>query len=122
VRESINTHVYSRASRSESARSKYGERAYPEAQIEQNPVRRLSAVKAWYRVPRRQTLIKAHDLKAWWKATDAINEDSRDYLRLLLLTGLRKLEGAKLRRDDIDLKAHTFTVVDGAVNAPDFED
>jgi integrase len=89
----------------------FAKEKYPDARIDENPVQRLSSVKAWYRIQRRQTFIKTHDLKAWWKATDAINDDSRDYLRVLLLTGLRKLEGAKLEGNQVDLKAKTFTAI-----------
>ena len=89
----------------------FAKEKYPDARIDENPVQRLSSVKSWYRIQRRQTFIKNHDLKAWWTATNDINEDSRDYLRVLLLTGLRKLEGAKLERDLVDLKARTFTAI-----------
>ena len=84
---------------------------YPSIGIVENPVTTFFAIHDWYRVDRRQTLVKTHDLRLWWKATEAINDDSRDYLRVLLLTGLRKLEGAKLERANIDLKGRTFTAI-----------
>ena len=33
--------------------------------ISDNPVRRLSQSRAWYRVERRQSFIKAHELAPW---------------------------------------------------------
>ena len=33
--------------------------------ITENPVKRLSQTRAWYRVERRQTYIKPHELAAW---------------------------------------------------------
>ncbi len=35
--------------------------------IAENPVKRLSQTRAWYRVKRRQTYIKPHELAAWGK-------------------------------------------------------
>lgn len=84
---------------------------YPSIGIVENPVTTFFEIHDWYRVDRRQTLVKTHDLRLWWKATETINDDSRDYLRVLLLTGLRKLEGAKLERANIDLKGRTFTAI-----------
>ncbi len=84
---------------------------YPNIGIVENPVTQFFEIHDWYRVDRRQTLVKSHELKAWWDATESINEDSRDFLRVLLLTGLRKLEGAALERSNIDLKGKTFTAI-----------
>lgn len=85
--------------------------------ILENPVKRLSQTEAWYRVERKKTVIKAHDLKAWYEgviklgATDK-GETVRDYLLLLLFTGLRRQEGAQLPFPGIDFKARTITVLD----------
>jgi integrase len=88
--------------------------------LPENPVRRLSQVRAWYPVERRQTVIKAHQIADWLTAvlgleSDAINgkaEVVRDYLIFILLTGARRGEAAKLRKDDVDLKDRTFTLFD----------
>lgn len=40
------------------------------------------------------------DLKAWFPAIESLPDVQRDYLRLLLLTGLRKNEGSAIRRCD----------------------
>jgi integrase len=77
------------------------------------PTRRLSATRQWYRVERRQTVIKPHQLRPWWVAVDALESVTvADYLRLLLLTGLRRSEGARLTWQDIDLVGRTLTVQD----------
>jgi integrase len=81
--------------------------------ITENPVRRLSQTRAWYRIERRQTFIKSHELAAWYKGvTQLQNQILRDYLLLLLLTGLRRQEAAKLKWKDVDLKAKTLTIID----------
>ncbi|WP_115705986.1 tyrosine-type recombinase/integrase [Legionella sainthelensi] len=80
--------------------------------ILENPVKRLSQTRAWYRVERRQTYIKSHELEAWYKALRNIeNETLRDYLLLVLLTGLRREEAATLKWESVDLAEKTFTVL-----------
>lgn len=87
--------------------------------IMENPVRRLSQTRAWYRVERRQTYIKPHELKDWYSALKNIeNETLRDYLLLILLTGLRREEAAILKWEHVDLLAKTFTVVKTKNNEP----
>lgn len=79
--------------------------------ISDNPVKRLSQTRAWYRVERRRSYIKLHELAAWYQAVMALpNQTLRDYLLLILFTGLRRQEAAALRWDQIDLKAKTLTV------------
>ncbi len=79
----------------------------------ENPVKRLSQTRAWYRVERRQTFIKAHELAPWYAGVQRLeNETLRDYLLLIILTGLRRQEAATLRWDQVDLKAKTLTVLD----------
>lgn len=81
--------------------------------ITENPVKRLSQTRAWYRVERRQTFIKTHELAPWYAGVQQLqNETLRDYLMLLILTGLRRQEAATLMWDKIDLKDKTLTVVD----------
>jgi len=76
-----------------------------------NPVERLSKNRAWYRVERRQTVLKPHQLKAWYGALMQLNrETTRDYLLVLLLTGLRRSEGSQLRWEHIDLEDRSLTV------------
>lgn len=76
-----------------------------------NPVDVLSHQRAWYKVERRQTLIKDHQLKPWYEATMQLNnQTTRDYLHLVLLTGLRRTEAATLTWDQIDFKEKTLTI------------
>lgn len=79
--------------------------------ITENPVKGLSKTRSWYRVKRRQTYIKTHELASWFKGLQkTTNETLRDYLLLTLFTGLRRSEAAQLKWSDIDLKAKTLTV------------
>ena len=88
--------------------------------IPENPIKRLSQTRSWYRVERRQTVIKAHDLAAWFNAVNHLPEltDGRnkalvkDYLLLLIFTGLRREEGLALRWQDVDFKNKTLTIPD----------
>lgn len=90
------------------ARSKYEIAGKP--LVEDNPVRRLAATGARRTLPRRRGYIKPAKMRAWWQATEALDPTPRDLLRLLLLTGLRKNEGASLRWDNIDLIEGTLHV------------
>ncbi|MBV2124990.1 MAG: integrase family protein [Candidatus Thiodiazotropha sp. (ex Ctena orbiculata)] len=85
----------------------------------ENPVDRLSHVKAWYRVERRRTLIKKSELPTWFQAVerlrgegDPTSETIADYLMLLLFTGLRRSEGMNLQWDDVDFVDRTLTIHD----------
>lgn len=76
-----------------------------------NPVNRLSQSRAWYTVKPRQTLIKPHQLADWYQATLQLNtETTRDYLHLLLFTGLRRSEASRLRWEDVDFKGKSLTI------------
>lgn len=88
--------------------------------LRENPVIRLTQTRAWYRVERRQTVIKPHELEPWFNAimnlkNDAISQNRetiRDYLLLVLLTGLRREESASMTWNNVDLKARTLKVID----------
>ncbi len=81
--------------------------------IPENPVKRLSQTRAWYRIERRQTFIKSHELAPWYEALDQLlNKTLRDYLLLIMLTGLRRQEAASLKWDQVDLTGKTLTVLD----------
>jgi integrase len=89
------------------------EDAHGRSLITENPVKRLSQTRAWYRVERRQTFIKSHELAAWYQGVVNLqNETLRDYLLLILFTGLRRQEAAKLKWEQIDLKTKTLTILD----------
>ena len=71
--------------------------------ITDNPVKRLSQTRAWYRVERRQTFIKSHETLSWYTGV----QNSRmklfsNYLFLLyLIIGLRRQEAAKLQMEPL---------------------
>jgi integrase len=88
-----------------------------------NPVRRLSAKKIWNRIDRRNNYIQSHELKPWWEAVHTLKTDPndqrtqdketiRDYLLLLLFTGLRREEALTLTWSNVNFKAKTLTVKD----------
>ena len=85
-----------------------------------NPVRRLSATRSWFPTSRRATFVKPAQLPAWFEAVLAhkddgpgtIAETTADYLLVLLLTGLRREEAARLEWQRVDLQDRTLTVVD----------
>lgn len=78
-----------------------------------NPVDRLSKNRAWYPTERRQSLLKPHELSTFFNATGELsNEVSRDFLRFLLFTGLRKMEAATLTWSDISFEEKSFTIKD----------
>jgi len=81
------------------------------ALITENPVKRLSHTRAWYRIERRQTYIKPHELSSWHKGVTSIsNTTLRDYLLLTIFTGLRRQEAAQLKWSNIDFKAKSMTI------------
>jgi integrase len=67
-----------------------------------NPVRRLR--RQWYAEPRRERVVRAEELPKFYGAVCALpNPVARDYLMLLLFTGLRLSESRSLKWEDIDL-------------------
>lgn len=78
--------------------------------LKENPVRALSHDRAWNKEARRQGCIEPHHLPAWWQAVEALDETARDYLQLVLLTGLRRREATGLRWEHIDLEARRLIV------------
>lgn len=81
--------------------------------VPENPVKRLSQTRAWYRIERRQTLIKSHELAPWYQALEQIqNKTLRDYLLFILLTGLRRREAASIKWEQVDLTAKTLIILD----------
>ena len=79
--------------------------------IQSNPVSRLSRTRGWFRVERRRTVIKPHQLRAWYDATLQLQSDTaRDYLHFTLLTGLRRGESARLTWKMVDFEDRTITI------------
>jgi integrase len=66
-----------------------------------HPVKRLR--RQWFPEARRERLVKADELPAFYSAVCALpNPIHRDYLLLLLFTGLRRNEAAALRWEELD--------------------
>jgi integrase len=66
-----------------------------------NPVLRLR--RQWFEEPRRERMVRAEDLPKFYQAVLSLpNPIARDFLLLLLFTGMRRGEASRLRWDDID--------------------
>ena len=77
----------------------------------ENPCRYITLLKGWYKIDRKRTYIKPQDLSKWyWGVQQVVNPAIRDYLILLLFTGLRKSEAAGLRWDTVDMEDRVFTI------------
>lgn len=79
-----------------------------------NPVKRLSQTQSWNRIERRQSIVEFKQLSDWHAGVMALSTESpvRDYLILLLFTGLRKEEAASLKWENVDLIAKKLKVED----------
>jgi integrase len=84
-----------------------------------NPVKRISQTRSWYKVERRTGHLKPHQLAAWFDAVLSIDNDTiRDYLIFVLLTGCRKDESAKLQWVDVDLTDRSYVLRDPKNHRP----
>jgi integrase len=91
-----------------------------------NPVTRLSKTRAWYRVERRRSVIKTHELPVFFEAIDKLKKVDRDpcsvtirdYLLFLLFTGMRPGEARRLNWEDVDFKSKTFILPDSKNKDP----
>jgi len=80
--------------------------------IVHNPVEAVREVRGreWTPRKRRMTYIGPEDLPAWFKAVNDYHlPKGRDYMLLVLYTGLRRNEAARLKWSDIDFKEKTFS-------------
>jgi integrase len=81
--------------------------------LPENPVKRISQTRSWYKVDGRIGHLKPHQLAAWFDAVLNIdNAIIRDYLIFVLLTGTRKDESARLQSTDIDLIDNSYILRD----------
>lgn len=82
-------------------------------EIKENPVEILSGLRAWNKIKRRKVVLKPSQIVTFWSATEHLKRRTTcDYLRTLLLTGLRRNEAAFLKWDDIDLDERVLVVRD----------
>lgn len=102
--------------------------------LPENPVRRLSQTRSWFGPKKRSNIIQSHQMRDWLTAvlglandhTSQSRETFRDYLLLMLFSGLRRNEAAKLQWKDIDFKAKTLIArdtkngLDHVLPMPDF--
>jgi integrase len=94
--------------------------------IKDNPVMILTTTRAWCPKKRRQTVIKRHQLPAWFEAVYDLkkpeNQESfhivADFLLVLLFTGLRRQEAAQLLWKNVDLKDRTLLIPDPKNHEP----
>jgi integrase len=80
-----------------------------------NPVRRLTAVRAWNRIARRRTVLADREIPQWHKGLVRLKRTFpafADLFMLCFVTGTRPGEASSLQIDRIDLKFRTFEVED----------
>lgn len=84
-----------------------------EDEITRNPIKRLSSVKAWYRVPRKQSFVNPSQLPVFFKAIRNYPGLVADYLEALLFTGIRSgSELAWLQTAHVDQAERTISLFD----------
>ena len=87
--------------------------------VKRNPVRRLTATGQWFRVNRRQTIIKNKDLPKWFKAVQGMRSSVvRDYILTITFSGLRRNEALPLEETVVDLEERTIMLHDTKNNLP----
>ena len=81
------------------------------------PVNRISELRIWNEVERRETYISDDAMPHWYKAIEKLTspnpvhaQDFRDYAELLLRTGLRRAEAGSMLWANVDMRAKTFTL------------
>jgi len=92
--------------------------------IQHNPVQKISHKKSWFREKVRTNVIEPNDLKDWFNAVNALplnkvntthkntSETVKDYLFILLFTGLRPGEAINLTWGNIDFKNNLLSIED----------
>lgn len=90
---------------------RFGIALYP-GEIIFNPVEAIREVRGrtWQELTRRRTCLTPETLPPWFSAVNEYHlPKGRDYMLLLLYTGLRRMEAATLKWSDLDFKKKTFT-------------
>ena len=79
------------------------------ATLPPNPVRRLQ--RQWYKEPRRKRLVSVDDLPKFYAAACALpNPVARDYLLLMMFSGMRRSEAAALKWENVDFRGRIIRV------------
>lgn len=78
--------------------------------LDENPTRVLNHDRAWQKRKRRQGCVARHQLADWWRAVGKLAPHYRDYLRVVLLTGLHRREAACLSWSDVDWRRRTIAI------------
>jgi len=94
--------------------------------VADNPVARLSHTRRWYRIERRTSILRPHQIKAWLEAVMALRKENpneqaelaRDYLLLVLFTGLRREEASRLAWTNVDLAGRLINIPDTKNGTP----
>ena len=101
------------------AKSQYRTNKGANSLFPDNPVDIIKEQKQGNKVERRQSHISVSELKSWFDAMQKVDTTpkdnhavTRDYILLLLFTGLRKMEGASITWDNVDLKKNILTIPD----------
>jgi integrase len=74
-----------------------------------NPARRLR--RQWFAEPKRTRVVRADQMPAFHAAVLSLpNEVARDWIRLMMFSGMRRSEAASLRWDDVDFAQQVIHV------------
>lgn len=81
--------------------------------VEDNPVKRLSRLRKWVTLKRRDDILTDDLLKVWYDSVMELKcETTRDLFLLYPFTGLRLREATKLTFDDCNFDLRTITIND----------
>lgn len=81
-----------------------------EPEFTKNPTSKLSGLRAWHGLKRRQGRIAPAQIPTWWEAVSRLPDGPRDLLRLLFFTGMRKTEASRLKWSDVDFELGSITL------------
>ena len=85
--------------------------------LAENPTKIISHARSWFEIKQRTSIINQHELARWYSAVQKLDGNNkasvvRNYLLLILFTGLRKEEAAQLKWSDINFNSRTLTVTE----------